>query len=96
MPPICEAVQHPHMRFVPVKDEEQQSMQCLHRTRQGFIEERTASYNRLRAFFAFAPKRRGILLCAGNKTRDEKRFYETMIPIADREFTAHLEKLRKE
>lgn len=67
MPPICEAVQHPHMRFVPVKDEEQQSMQCLHRTRQGFIEERTASYNRLRAFFAFAPKRRGILLCAGNK-----------------------------
>ncbi len=45
---ICEAVRRPHMRFVPVKDEEQQSMQCLHRTHQGFIEERTASYNRLR------------------------------------------------
>lgn len=36
------------MRFVPIKDQEQQSMQCLHRTRQGFIKERTASYNRLR------------------------------------------------
>ncbi len=45
---ICEAVRRPHMRFVPVKDEEQQSIQCMHRTRQGFIEERTASYNRLR------------------------------------------------
>lgn len=49
---ICEAVRRPHMRFVPVKDEEQQSMQCLHRTRQGFIEERTASYNRLRGLIS--------------------------------------------
>ena len=45
---ICEAVRRPHMRFVPVKDESQQAMQCLHRTRQGFIEEKTAKYNRLR------------------------------------------------
>lgn len=36
------------MRFVPVKDESQQAMQCIHRTRQGFIQERTATYNRLR------------------------------------------------
>ncbi|EDD0812844.1 hypothetical protein GAU81_23185 [Salmonella enterica] len=39
---------------------------------------------------------KGILLCAGNKTGDEKRFYEVMIPIADREFAAHLDKLKKE
>jgi len=32
----------------------------------------------------------------GNKTGNEKRFYLVMIPIADREFTAHLEKLKKE
>ncbi|HEM6966043.1 TPA: type II toxin-antitoxin system RelE/ParE family toxin [Legionella pneumophila] len=44
----------------------------------------------IRAFFAFDPKRRGILLCAGNKTGNDKRFYEEMIPIADREFTVHL------
>jgi transposase len=42
---ICEAVRRPHMRFVPVKDESQQAMQCLHRVRQGFIEEKTATYN---------------------------------------------------
>ena len=49
----------------------------------------------IRAFFAFDPKRKGILLCAGNKAGDEKRFYEVMIPIADREFTAHLNALKK-
>ena len=49
----------------------------------------------IRAFFAFDPLRRGILLCAGCKTGDEKRFYKVMIPIADREFTAHLEKLER-
>lgn len=50
----------------------------------------------IRAFFAFDPERKGILLCAGNKTGNEKRFYDEMIPIADREFTQHLEKLKKE
>lgn len=50
----------------------------------------------IRAFFAFDPKRRGIVLCAGDKTGDEKRFYEVMIPIADKEFAAHLEKQKKE
>lgn len=50
----------------------------------------------IRAFFAFDPRRKGILLCAGNKTGDEKRFYEVMLPIADREFTAHLDKMKKE
>jgi len=50
----------------------------------------------IRAFFAFDPKRRGILLCAGNKAGNDKRFYDEMIPIADREFTAHLKKLNKE
>lgn len=49
----------------------------------------------LRAFFAFDPERRGILLCAGNKAGNEKRFYEEMIPIADREYTAHLEALKR-
>lgn len=50
----------------------------------------------VRAFFAFDPERTGIVLCAGNKTGNDKRFYEIMIPIADREFTAHLKKLKKE
>ena len=37
----------------------------------------------LRAFFAFDPKRKGVLLCAGNKAGNEKCFYKRMIPIAD-------------
>ena len=48
----------------------------------------------IRAFFAFDPERKAILLCAGNKTSNEKRFYKTMIPIADREFTEHLNRLK--
>jgi len=46
----------------------------------------------LRAFFAFDPARKGILLCAGNKTGDEKRFYKRMLPIADKEYSDHLNK----
>jgi transposase len=49
---ICEAVTRPNMRFVPVKSEHQQIILCLHRTRQGFVEERTALYNRLRGLIA--------------------------------------------
>ncbi|EMG9189022.1 TPA: type II toxin-antitoxin system RelE/ParE family toxin [Klebsiella pneumoniae] len=44
----------------------------------------------IRAFFAFAPERRGVLLCAGYKTGKEKRFYMQMIPQADREYTEWL------
>lgn len=40
----------------------------------------------LRAFFAFDPARNGIVLCAGKKVGNEKRFYDEMLPIADREF----------
>ena len=49
---ICEAVTRPNMLFVPIKEEHQQIILCLHRTRQGFVEERTASYNRLRGLIA--------------------------------------------
>src|SRR6266581_5943548 len=46
---ICEAVARPNMRFVPVKSAEQQAILALHRVRQGWIEERTATINRIRA-----------------------------------------------
>src|SRR6266853_2990132 len=46
---ICEAVARPSMRFVPIKSLEQQAVLTLHRVRQGWIEERTATINRLRA-----------------------------------------------
>lgn len=47
----------------------------------------------LRAFFAFDPRRTGIVLCAGDKTGN-KRFYDDLIPVADREYAAHLESLK--
>ncbi len=49
---ICEAITQPNMGFVPVKDVDQQAILCLHRTRQGFIEKRTALYNRLRGLIS--------------------------------------------
>jgi hypothetical protein len=49
--------------------------------------------NPIRAFFAFDPRRKGIVLCAGDKTGDEKGFYDRMIPLADKEYSAHLEDL---
>jgi transposase len=45
---ICEAAARPNMRFVPVKSAEQQAILSLHRVRQGFIEQRTATINRIR------------------------------------------------
>jgi transposase len=46
--PSAMAMQRPSTRFVPVKDIEQQSLLCVHRVRQGFVEQRTATINRLR------------------------------------------------
>jgi transposase len=45
---ICEAVQRPNMRFVPLKSLEQQDLQCAHRARQGLMTARTALVNRMR------------------------------------------------
>lgn len=49
---ICEAVSRPNMRFVPVKDEEQQAVLALHRARQGFVKTRTAQANQIRGLLA--------------------------------------------
>lgn len=46
--------------------------------------------NPIRVFFAFDTRRAGVLLCAGNKVGNEKRFYDQMIPIADQEFSNYL------
>ncbi|MDX1718399.1 MAG: IS110 family transposase [Anderseniella sp.] len=49
---ICEAVQRPTMRFVPVKTPEQQSVLMLHRTRQLFVRQRVTLTNAIRAHLA--------------------------------------------
>ena len=49
---ICEAVQRPSMRFVPVKTVEQQSILMAHRTRSLLVRQRTMAANALRAHLA--------------------------------------------
>jgi transposase len=49
---ICEAVQRPTMRFVPVKTAEQQASQLLHRGREQLVRQRTMLVNALRAHLA--------------------------------------------
>ncbi|EAO9321697.1 type II toxin-antitoxin system RelE/ParE family toxin [Salmonella enterica] len=45
----------------------------------------------VRAFFAFDPERKAVVLCAGDKTGlNEKRFYKEMIKLADAEYRKHL------
>jgi transposase len=45
---ICTAARQPNMRFVAMKSVAQQAALCVHRVRQGLVEERTALINRLR------------------------------------------------
>ena len=49
---ICEAVGRPNMRFVPIKDIEQQAVLSLHRVRQGLVKARTAQANQIRGLLA--------------------------------------------
>ena len=49
-----------------------------------------------RVAFAFDPRRRAILLVAGDKSGgSEKRFYRQLIAKADRRFDAHVANLKK-
>jgi hypothetical protein len=58
---LCEAVTRPKMRFVPVKNVEQQAVLSLHCLRQGFVKARTARTNQIRGilgeFGLIAPQR---------------------------------------
>jgi transposase len=49
---ICEAVARPTMRFVPIKQLEQQDLQALHRVRERLIKARTALVNEMRGLLS--------------------------------------------
>lgn len=49
---ICEAVRRPNMRFVPIKNVEQQAVLAVHRVRQGLIKARTAQANQIRGLLS--------------------------------------------
>ena len=46
-----------------------------------------------RILFVFDPLRQAVLLCGGNKTGD-KRFYDRMIPIAEKSYRQYLKELK--
>lgn len=48
----------------------------------------------IRAFYIFDYRRNAVLLCAGDKSKS-KRFYESMINVADNEFLAWLKSQEK-
>ncbi|SFM87980.1 transposase [Nitrosomonas communis] len=49
---FSEAVTRPNMRFVPLKNVEQQAMLSVHRARQGFVKARTAQANQIRGLLS--------------------------------------------
>jgi transposase len=61
---ICEAVQRPNMRFVPVKTGEQQVVLSLHRARQAMVKMRTAQSNQIRGLLAEF----GFVMARGTRT----------------------------
>jgi len=58
---ICEAVGRPNMRFVPIKNEEQQAIMMLHRARSLLVGDRVALVNQIRGFLM----EYGIVLAQG-------------------------------
>lgn len=51
--------------------------------------------NPYRIFYAFDPRRTALLLIGGNKGGDG-RFYERLVPVADRLYETYIEEIRKE
>jgi len=51
--------------------------------------------NLQRTFYAFDPRRKAILLIGGSKVGDG-RFYDRMIPLADKLMDEHLREIEKE
>jgi transposase len=49
---ICEAVSRPNMRFVSIKNIEQQAILSVHRARHGFVKARTAQANQIRGLLS--------------------------------------------
>jgi len=56
----------------------------------------SAGRSEVRILFAFDPKRRGIMLLAGDKHGAWVKWYRKNLPVADDRYDEHLQKLRDE
>ena len=66
-------------------------------SRHGSMRELRSQYEGrpLRTFYAFDPRRTAILLIVGDKTGDD-RFYDVMVPIADKIYDEYLKETQEE
>ncbi|MGC7102003.1 type II toxin-antitoxin system RelE/ParE family toxin [Amycolatopsis lurida] len=55
----------------------------------------SAGNTEVRILFAFDPRRRAILLVAGDKAGDWRGWYSTNIPVAERRYDRHLRSLEE-
>ena len=80
---ICEAVQRPNMRFVPIKSEEQQARLMVHRARQGFVGQRTATLNRIRGLLSelgiVLPLKAEVVRCEARNHLEELPGYANIV-----------------
>ncbi|MGH8336991.1 MAG: IS110 family transposase, partial [Gammaproteobacteria bacterium] len=88
---ICEAVTRPNMRFVPIKNAEQQALLGLHRARQGFVVARTAQANQIRGLMAeFGLVMPQGIRCLAKKMPEILEDAENGLPGASRELFGRL------
>jgi transposase len=98
---ICEAVGRPNMRFVPVKNVEQQAVLALHRARQGFVKARTAQANQIRGllgeFGLIIPKGIAhIARCVPDLLEDASNELPSSFRALLRQLTEHLQELGRQ
>ena len=70
---------------------------AVKQSRHGNMRELRSQYagKPLRTFYAFDPHRTAILLIGGNKTGDD-RFYDVMVPKADKIYNDYLKEIQEE
>ncbi len=78
---ICEALGRPKMRFVPIKEVDQQAILVIHRVRKGLVNEQNRIANQLRGLLAEF----GVVIPKGLESlkrqwREIRQRYETWVP----------------
>ena len=67
---------------------------CLKGTKFHNLKELRPLGSQIRLLFAFDPKRKAIVLVAGDKTNSWTSWYEQNIPIAEKRYAEHLKQLK--
>jgi len=68
----------------------------IKRSRHANMKELRPLGGHVRVLFAFDPLRSAILLVGGDKTNQRLRWYDVMVPMADRLYDDHLATLKEE